>query len=456
MSAAQIIAVVIFLAMFVMIVMDKIERQYVTLVSGGLVIAVVFGICMHSGKAIIDTLNVKPIFTTAFWYGKSESVSVGINWETIIFIAGMMIMVEGLGKAGVFRWLCLWIAKKVHYHTVPLLICFGTISALLSMFIDSITVILFLAAVTVELARTLKFDPVPMILTEIFCANLGGSSTMCGDPPNIIIGTSLGLSFFDFLSNTGAIAGICFIFAIVYFYFCFRKELRASEALRDPDTVYPDPVDAITNQKAFISNIVVFLIIVCLLVTHAQTGFAVALIGVIAACLTLLMALITSEKGTASGIIKGIDYKTLLFFVGLFIVVGGLEQTGILKLIAQFIDNMSGGNLFIMVAIIIWVSAIASAFIDNIPFAATMVPVIQNIAAIQGVDIGLLAWTLSLGVDLGGNGTPIGASANVVGTSIAAKNGHYITWGKYCKYCAPATVMVTLVSMLCIYARYLH
>ena len=141
--------------------------------------------------------------------------------------------------------------------------------------------------------------------------------------------------------------------------------------------------------------------------------------------------------------------------MGLFIVVGGLEQTGILKLIAQFIDDMSGGNLFLMVAIIIWVSAIASAFIDNIPFAATMVPVIQNISAMQGVDLGLLAWTLSLGVDLGGNGTPIGASANVVGTSIAAKNGHYITWGRYCKYCAPATVMVTLVSMLCIYARYL-
>lgn len=455
MTVAQIIAVVIFLTMFVMIVMDKIERQIVTLVSGLLMIALVFGACMHSGQAIIDTLNVNSIFTGTFWYGKSEGVSVGINWETIIFIAGMMIMVEGLGKAGVFRWLCLWIAKKVHYHTVPLLVCFGIISALLSMFIDSITVILFLAAVTVELARTLKFDPVPMILTEIFCANLGGSATMCGDPPNIIIGTSLGLSFFDFLTNTGAIAGICFLFAIVYFYFCFRRELWASEALRDPDTVYPNPADAIVNRSAFLSNIVVFLFVVCLLVTHAQTGFSVALIGVIAALLTLLAARITGEKGTTSGIVRGIDYKTLLFFVGLFIVVGGLEQTSILKLIAQFIDNMSGGNLYVMVAIIIWISAIASAFIDNIPFAATMVPVIQNISAMQGVDIGLLAWTLSLGVDLGGNGTPIGASANVVGTSIAAKNGHYITWGKYCKYCAPATVMVTLISMLCIYGRYL-
>ena len=456
MSAAQIIAIVIFLTMFVMIVLDKIERQIVTLVSGLFVIVLVFGICMHSTEAIMNTLNVHTIFTTGFWYGESEGVSVGINWATIIFIAGMMIMVEGLGNAGVFRWLCLWIAKKVNYHTVPLLICFGTISALLAMFIDSITVILFLAAVTVELAKTLKFDPVPMILTEIFCANLGGSATMCGDPPNIIIGTSLKLTFFDFLSNTGAIAGICFIFAIIYFYLCFRKELKASEALRDPAIVYPSPADAITNKKAFIANIVVFLFIVCLLVTHAQTELSVAFIGVIAAVCTLAVTRITTDKKQTTAIIRNLDYKTLLFFVGLFIVVGGLEETNILKLIAAFIDKMSGGNIYLMVAIVIWVSAIASAFIDNIPFAATMVPVIRDMAAaMPGVDLNLLAWTLALGADLGGNGTPIGASANVVGTSIAAKNGHSITWGRYCKYCAPATIMVTLVSMLCIYARYL-
>ncbi len=456
MTLAQIIAIAIFLTMFVMIVLDRVERQIVTLVSGLLVIVLVFGFCMHSTEAIMNTLNVKTIFTTGFWYGGSEGVSVGINWETIIFIAGMMIMVEGLGNAGVFHWLCLWIAKKVNYHTVPLLVCFGTISTLLAMFIDSITVILFLAAVTVELAKTLKFDPVPMILTEIFCANLGGSATMCGDPPNIIIGTSLHLSFFDFLLNTGVIAGICFIFAIIYFYLCFRKELRDSEALRDPDIIYPDPKDAITNKKAFIANIVVFLLVVVLLVTHAQTTLSVAFIGVIAAALTLLTAAITTDKKQTASILTNLDYKTLLFFVGLFIVVGGLEETGILKLIATFIDNMSHGNVYLMVAIVIWVAAIASAFVDNIPFAATMVPVIRDMAAaMPGVDLNLLAWTLAMGADLGGSGTPIGASANVVGTSIAAKSGHDITWGKYCKYCAPATIMVTLVSMLCIYGRYL-
>ena len=152
---------------------------------------------------------------------------------------------------------------------------------------------------------------------------------------------------------------------------------------------------------------------------------------------------------------KGIDYKTLLFFIGLFIVIGGLEQTGLLNLLANLICKISGGNLYLMCAIILWVSAITSAFVDNIPFAATMVPVIKTMAATQNINIGILAWTLSLGVDLGGNATPIGASANVVGTSVAAKDGYYITWGKYCKYAAPATILVTFISMVMIFAKYL-
>lgn len=153
-------------------------------------------------------------------------------------------------------------------------------------------------------------------------------------------------------------------------------------------------------------------------------------------------------------LLKKVDYKTLLFFVGLFVVVGGLEQTGILELIAGFIGKVSGGNLKLMVAIIIWVSAIASAFVDNIPFAATMIPVVKSLAASQGVDLSTLAWALSMGTDIGGSATPIGASANVVGTSVAAKNGYMIGWGKYCKSAAPATIIVVGVSMLFIFARY--
>lgn len=451
MAMAQILAVLIFIAMFVLIVMDKIERQVITLVCGLLTLVLVFGLGMHSMSAVIETLNLRNIFTVQFWYaaGAAEESSSGINWATIIFIAGMMIMVEGMAKAGFFQWLCMKLAKLVNYKPVPLFVAFMIMSAILAMFIDSITVILFLAAVTVELSKLLKIDPVPMILAEIFCANLGGSATMCGDPPNIIIGTSLGYSFADFLTNTGAIAGISLIVVIVYYYLVFRKELKQESGNAVDPATLPDPKEAITNKKDFIVSSVIFACAVLMLVTHAQTGLTVAFIGTVIAIVTLIAA----GKG-ALELLKKVDYKTLLFFIGLFMVVGGLEQTGILEVIAGFIGDVSGGNLKTMVAIIIWVSAIASAFVDNIPFAATMIPVIKSLAATTGVDLSTLAWALSMGTDIGGSATPIGASANVVGTSVAAKNGHPVGWGRYCKTSAPATIIVVLISMIFIFVRY--
>lgn len=447
--AAQIAAVVIFAAMFVMIVLDVFERHYVTLASGALVLTVVFGLIMRSGSAVWQTLNLAPIFTSGFWYGESAESTSGINWSTIIFIIGMMIMVEGMGISGFFRWLCLRIAGAVRYKTVPILVCFMIMAGVLSMFIDSITVILFLAAVTAELARMLKFNPVPMIISEIFCANLGGSATMCGDPPNIIIGTSLGYSFFDFLTNTGTIAAICFVAVVIYFYLCFRKGLKKSEEERGGDISVIPARDAITNRLAFGFSIGVFLLSVVLLITHAQTTLSVAAIGVIAAALTIITTVISSGPRAVGTIFSKLDYKTLLFFVGLFISVGGLEQTGVLEVVAEFISKISGGSLTAVVVIILWFSALFSAFVDNIPFAATMVPVIQLMGE-NGMPLGLLAWSLSLGTDLGGNATPIGASANVVGTSVSAKEGHPIGWGEFCKYCVPATVLVLGISTVCL------
>ena len=448
---AQIFAVVIFLAMFILIITEVWERHIVTLGCALLTLILVFGICMHSPSAIIETLNIHSIFSPGFWHtaGEASEASAGINWETIVFIAGMMIMVEGMANSGFFRWLCMKIAKLVKYQIIPIFITFMLLSFVLAMFIDSITVILFLAAVTVELSQLLKFNPVPMILAEIFCANLGGSATMCGDPPNIIIGTSLGFSFADFVTNTGLIAVIALVLVVIYFYFIFRKELTENAGKIDPSTL-PDPEEAIVSKKGFTISCVIFLCAVVLLVTHSQTGLTVSCIGVFIAAVTL----ITSGKD-ALDLLKKVDYKTLLFFVGLFVVVGGLEQTGILTILAGFIGLVSGGNLMEMIAIIIWVSAIASAFIDNIPFAATMIPVIDSLAAAQGVDISILAWALAMGTDIGGSATPIGASANVVGIATAAKSGHMIKWGKYCKAMAPATILVVLVSMLMIYARYL-
>ena len=448
---AQVLAVVIFVAMFLLIVMDKIERHIVTLACGLLTLVLVFGVAMQSMSAVTETLAFGNIFTPGFWYtgAKAEESSSGINWATIIFIFGMMVMVEGMAKAGFFRWLCMLLAKLVHYKPIPLFLTFMVMSAILAMFIDSITVILFLAAVTVELAKLLKFNPVPMILSEIFCANLGGSATMCGDPPNIIIGTSLEYSFTDFITNTGVIAGISLVLVIVYFYFvCGRQMASESSGAVDLSKI-PAPKDAIKNKKDFIISCIIFAAAVIMLVTHAQTGLTVAFIGAVFAIITMI------TSGTyALELLKKVDYKSLLFFIGLFAVVGGLEQTGILERIAAFIGEISGGNIKLMVAIIIWVSAIASAFVDNIPFAATMVPVIKSLAAVPGVDLNTLAWALSMGTDIGGSATPIGASANVVGTSVAAKNGYIIGWGKYCKVAAPATILVVFVSMVVIFIRY--
>ena len=449
---SQIFAIVIFVLMFALIIMDKIPRHWVTLGCGLATIIIVFAICMRSPNAIIETLNVKSIFTTEFWHtsGKGSESSSGINWATIIFIAGMMVMVEGMAKAGFFRWLCLTIAKAVKYKVMPILVTFMIMSAVLSMFIDSITVILFLAAVTVELSQLLKFSPVPMVLAEIFCANLGGSATMCGDPPNIIIGTALGYSFADFLTNTGLIAGIALIAIIIFFFFAFKKELTANKDEKIDPSTFPNPGDAIENKKDFIVSTIIFIIAIVLLVTHAQTGLTVAFIGVVIALITL----ITSFKHIGV-ILKKVDYKTLLFFVGLFVVVGGLEQTGVLEMIASFIEKVCGGNVFAMVLIIMWISAIASAFVDNIPFAATMVPIIKSLAATTvGAQLPVLAYALSVGTDIGGSATPIGASANVVGTSVISKAGHPVGWGKYCKTAIPATAIVIIIAMIVIKLRY--
>lgn len=449
---SQIFAIVIFVLMFALIIMDKIPRHWVTLGCGLATIIIVFAICMRSPNAIIETLNIKSIFTTEFWHtsGKGSKSSSGINWATIIFIAGMMVMVEGMAKAGFFRWLCLTIAKAVKYKIMPILVTFMIMSAVLSMFIDSITVILFLAAVTVELSQLLKFSPVPMVLAEIFCANLGGSATMCGDPPNIIIGTALGYSFADFLTNTGLIAGIALIAIIIFFFFAFKKELTANKDEKIDPSTFPNPGDAIENKKDFIVSTIIFIIAIVLLVTHAQTGLTVAFIGVVIALITF----ITSFKHIGV-ILKKVDYKTLLFFIGLFIVVGGLEQTGVLEMIASFIEKVCGGNVFAMVLIIMWISAIASAFVDNIPFAATMVPVIKSLAATTvGAELPVLAYALSVGTDIGGSATPIGASANVVGTSVISKAGHPVGWGKYCKTAIPATAIVIIIAMIVIKLRY--
>ncbi len=458
MTLAQILALAIFLVMFGVIMWGKVHRYIPALIGAGLVITIVFPLVMRDAGLVVNTFNFGQLIRGNFWYpGHVPIESQGVNWQTIIFIAGMMLMVEGLAKVGFFRWMCLYVARLVKFKPVPILIAFTVLSGFLSMFIDSITVMLFLASVTIEMARLLKINPIPIIIAEIFASNTGGSATMSGDPPNIIIGTALGFTFTDFIENAGLIAWAGMVAAVIFFYFAARKSLviksvGAEAVANDKNSgqqSYPSPREAITNPLLFGVHTFIFILTIVLLVTHAQSGLAVATIGVVAGVLTLAAA-----GRDWLHVVKKVDWRTLLFFIGLFVTVGGLEHTGLLATLAHYIGELSQGSIFIGLTIILWLSAILSAFIDNIPFAATMVPVISNLAITSGIPLGPLSYTLALGTDIGGNGTPIGASANVVGTAIAEREGYPISWGKYCKYGVPSTILVIGICWLLITLRY--
>ena len=459
MTAEQIVAIIIFVGMFIAIMSGKVHR-YIPALIGGAASAIVVLTLTHPGpQNLWHVLRLYDFIDLHWWYGKhaAEAASgsglgiTGVNWQTMVFIGGMMVMVEGLAAVGFFRWLCLLMAKLVNYRVVPILITFMLLSGFLSMFIDSITVLLFLATATIELARLLKFDPVPVIIAEIFAANTGGSATMSGDPPNIIIGTHFGYTFIDFIVNTGPVAWIGMIAALGLFYLFFRKILArpSSDNSATLPRQYPAPREAILDPRLFKIHTAIFILVIILLVTHATTGLSVGLIGCIAAFLTLMAA------GKQSGhVLKGVDRLTLFFFLGLFVCVGALEATGVLQMLAHAIGDASGGSIIIAITFILWISAFASALIDNIPFAATMAPVIGSLAATQGFGTKTLAWTLALGTDIGGNATPIGASANVVGIAIAEKEGYKVSWGRYCKYALPAMLIVLALCHIYLVLRY--
>ena len=213
---------------------------------------------------------------------------------------------------------------------------------------------------------------------------------------------------------------------------------------------FPAPETAIVNQKDFVKSTLIFLLAVVLLVSHSATGLTVSFIGVLIAILTLV-----ANPHIAKKILKGVDYVTLTFFIGLFVVVSGLEQTGVLDVIANFISVICNGNEHAIISVILWISGAASAFVDNIPFAATMVPVVKALSAANNIPVQVLAYTLAIGCDVGGSATPIGASANVVGISTAEGSGHHISWGRYCRDVVPATVIVIVISNIYLFLRYL-
>lgn len=434
------LALAIAIVLFVELLRDKRPRYLVSLCAGCWMLVVLL---LTHPPAVLEALSLHSFLTPRFWFahGGVTELNVGINWSTMFFLTGMMVLVEGMGEAGFFDWVSLRLARALGFRPMAILLSFMILAALLAMFVDSVTVILFLVAATVRLAQYLRFDPVPLIIGEIFAANLGGAATMTGDPPNIILGTSLGLSFWDFLQNNGIICLAGLGLALVYFYVCFHNKLKRREKGVAPELWEIDPGDAIPNHRIFRVRVGLFAAVVLLIATHTLTGLTMPSIGILAAGATL------STTKYPWGLLKQVEWKTLGFLVGLFLTVSGLEQTGLLNGLAQVLAKLAGGHPVRTVVVLIWFVAIASAFVDNVPMAAVMVPVLLSLADTLGMDLQTLTWTVSKGTDIGGIATPIGASANVTGVAVAAREGAPIGWKRYCKYALPASVLVLLLSM---------
>jgi len=380
------------------------------------------------------------------------------NWETLLFVFGMMTVIETLNESGFFRWLGLHSARWVKLDPLKLFVFFPLLAGFLSAFVDSITVMLFMATLTVEVAAIIGINPLPLIISEICAANIGGASTMVGDPPNVILGTYFQLSFMDFVRNTGLIAWIGFGINTLFFIWFYKDEIfSARERLkRDPRWLEEqvntlNPKEAIKDRKLFVVGLIAIFYVVIALVTHHITHLSVATCALTGALIAMLLGGHQMVK-----VLMNVDYLTILFFAGLFIIVGAMEHVGLLKIVAATVKEASGGNFFIALSIILWVSAFGSSIVDNVPFAATMAPILKHMGETFGFPLLPLVWSTALGTDIGGNGTPIGASANVVAVATYERmTGKKIGWGYYCKACYPAMMIVVAVSNFLLYLFYI-
>jgi len=380
------------------------------------------------------------------------------NWETILFVFGMMTVIETMSESGFFRWLGLHSARWVKLDPLKLFIFFPFIAGFLSAFVDSITVMLFMSTLTIEVASIIGINPLPLILSEICASNIGGASTMVGDPPNVILGTYFQLTFLDFVKNTGLIAWIGFGVNTPFFIWFYKKEIfSARKRLHENpqwlqqqvDTL--NPKEAIKDKWLFAVGLIAFFYVVTVLVTHHITHLSVATCALTGALIAMLLG---GHK--MSKVLMNIDYPTIIFFAGLFIIVGAMEHVGLLKIVAAVVTDISGGNFFIALSIILWISAFGSSIVDNVPFAATMAPILKHMSENFGFSLLPLVWSTALGTDIGGNGTPIGASANVVAVATYERmTDKKISWGYYCKACYPAMMVVVAVCNFLLYLFYI-
>ena len=415
-TTAQIISIVIFVVVMAFIISEKVHRTTAAL--AGAVALILTGVV-------------------------SFDTGVGhIDFGTLGVLVGMMIFVAVVKNSGIFEYLAIRAAKIAKGNPWLIMVLFVLITAVLSAFLDNVTTVLLIGPVTYTVCKMLEVNPIPFFLTEIIASNVGGTATLIGDPPNIMIGSATGLTFFDFLANDGPAVLIILAVSIAIFYVMYGRNMGASQEKRD-HIMAMHAHEAIKDQGLFKKSVVMIFLVALAFVVHGALDIEPSVVALAAAAIMLIIG-----RADVEHTLMDVEWATIGFFAGLFVVVGGLAETGVIEMMAYALIDATGGNLMVTIIVLVWASAIISSFLDNIPLVATLIPIITTMES-TGMDVMPLWWAVSLGACIGGIGTLIGASANVVLASISGKYGHPITFMEYTKVGFPLMILFTAIS--CVY-----
>lgn len=429
---ALIISATVLVVAYIFIATEKIPKMTVALIGASLTLFL--GLLGHSQK-------VNGLFAHHYFINY-------IDFNVIFLLVSMMLIVSIATKSGMFNWVANEMLKKTKGHPKTILCCLALFTAVASAFLDNVTTVILIMPVTFAIAKELEINPVPFLITEILASNIGGTATLIGDPPNIIIGSAAGFSFMNFINELTLIVAIILIAVIAIMVFWFRKSLNASEE-NMAKVANLDNSNTITDKALMFRSLLVLFLVILGFVTHDITHIQTCVCAMAGASILLLFE-------DPHKILHEVEWNTIFFFVGLFIIIGGFEAAGGIELMAKWLLDVTQGSQAIASYVILWGSGILSGIIDNIPYTATMAPMISEITATKGMDFAYpLWWALSLGACLGGNMTIIGAAANVIVSESSAAAGHPIKFMEYLKYGVVVTMISLLLSTGYVYLRYL-
>ncbi|PKR79099.1 hypothetical protein CEY16_04930 [Halalkalibacillus sediminis] len=422
-----ILAVTIFLISYFFLLMDKINRALIALCGSSLM--VLFG-----------------LFT---W---DDALSSYVDWSTIMLLFSMMVLIAITQRTGVFEFVALWMIKKVEGRPVPLFIWIGTLTAIGSALLDNVTTVLLFVPVLMHLFKQLNLPAFPYLVMVIITSNIGGTATMIGDPPNIMIGQAVPhFTFISFIIHLGPVVLLIFIITMLFLLALFKKKITSTRRVDRSYIENIDPQKSLRKTPLLYQSVIILILTMVAFTLHSSLHLELTTIAIMSA---LLLLLLSEKEASCDVIFQKIEWTTLFFFIGLFVLVGGLESTGIIDRVALMFIEMTEGDVMVASFVILWSAGILSGFVDNIPYVASMIPIVYEFQEFGIQSIDPMWWALALGACLGGNGSLLGASANVVVAGIASTNQVHIRFVRYMLYGFSIVILSLIVSSVYLYVRY--